>query len=210
MAQDRIDNLFAGESWSAVYTAFTNISLKAYDFDNIREALLSYIAQTYPDKFNDYIASSEFIAVLDLVAYLGHSLSFRMDLNSRENFLDTAERRSSILRLAKNLGYQKKRPINSRGFMKITSVSTNQKVYDSDGKSLQSKKILWNDSNNENWYDNFVTVLNAALQYNTKTNSPAASLTVGNVENYIHYVNENTTSKTVMYSFTGNDDGETR
>lgn len=210
MAQDRIDNLFASESWSAVYTAFTNISLKAYDFDNIREALLTYVAQTYPDKFNDYIASSEFIAVLDLVAYLGHSLSFRMDMNSRENFLDTAERRSSILRLAKNLGYQKNRPVNARGFMKISSVMTNQRVYDSDGKSLQSKKILWNDTNNENWYDNFVTVLNAALQYNTKTNSPAASSVVNGVQNNIHYVNESPTAKSVRYSFTGNIAGQTR
>ncbi len=210
MAQDRIDNLFASESWSAVYTAFTNISLKAYDFDNIREALLTYVAQTYPDKFNDYIASSEFIAVLDLVAYLGHSLSFRMDMNSRENFLDTAERRSSILRLAKNLGYQKNRPLNARGFMKISSVMTNQRLFDSDGKSLQSKKILWNDTNNDNWYDNFVTILNSALQYNTKTNSPAASSVVNGVQNNIHYVNENPKAKSVRYSFTGKVAGETR
>lgn len=68
MSQERVDNLFASESWSAVYTAYSNISLKAYDFDTIREALLAYVQQTYPDKFNDFISSSEFIAILDLVA----------------------------------------------------------------------------------------------------------------------------------------------
>ena len=99
MSQERVDNLFASESWSAVYTAYSSISLKAYDFDTIREALLAYVQQTYPDKFNDFIASSEFIAILDLVAYVGHSLSFRLDMNTRENFLDTAERRESILRM---------------------------------------------------------------------------------------------------------------
>ena len=101
MSKERTDNLFASESWTTVYTAFTNVSLKAYDFDTIREALLAYIGQTYPDKFNDFIASSEFIAILDLVAYLGHSLSYRLDMNTRENFMDTAERRASILRWQK-------------------------------------------------------------------------------------------------------------
>jgi len=83
MSQERVDNLFASESWTAVYTAFTNVSLKAYDFDTIREALIDYVSITYPDKFNDFISSSEFVAVLDLVAYLGHSLSFRLDMNTR-------------------------------------------------------------------------------------------------------------------------------
>ena len=55
MSQERIDNLFASETWSSVYTAFTNVSLKAYDFDTIRESLLAYISKTYPEKFNDFI-----------------------------------------------------------------------------------------------------------------------------------------------------------
>ena len=50
MSQERIDNLFASETWSSVYTAFTNVSLKAYDFDTIRESLLAYISKTYPEK----------------------------------------------------------------------------------------------------------------------------------------------------------------
>lgn len=77
MGQERVDNLFASESWSAVYTAYSNISLKAYDFDTIREALLSYVKTTYPSKFNDFIASSEFIAILDLVAYLATLIGFQ-------------------------------------------------------------------------------------------------------------------------------------
>ena len=202
MAQERVDNLFASESWSAVYTAFTNISLKAYDFDTIREALLSYVAQTYPDKFNDFIASSEFVAILDIVAYLGHSLTFRNDMNTRENFLDTAERRESVLRMAKTLGYNKTRPINSRGFMKITSVKTDQVIYDNNGNSLANRKITWNDSNNAEWYDDFVTILNAALAQGSTVESPAASYTSMGIENYLHHINENPKSKSVKYSFT--------
>ena len=210
MGQERVDNLFASESWSAVYTAFTNVSLKAYDFDTIREALLIYIRQTYPDKYNDFIASSEFVAVLDLVAYLGHSLSYRLDMNTRENFMDLAERKESILRMAKTLGYNKTRPINSRGFMKISSVMTNQTVYDSNGVSLANRVVNWNDANDSEWYENFITVINSALNKDTKIKNPKATLNISTVEHNLYEINEHPTNKSTVYGFKANVSGKNR
>mgnify|MGYP003653464545 FL=1 len=60
--------------------------------------MVAYLRENYPDDFNDYIESSEYVALLDLIAYISQSLSFRVDLNARENFLETAERRNSVLR----------------------------------------------------------------------------------------------------------------
>lgn len=210
MSQERTDNLFASESWTTVYTAFTNVSLKAYDFDTIREALLAYIGQTYPDKFNDFIASSEFIAILDLVAYLGHSLSYRLDMNTRENFMDTAERRASILQMAKTLGYKKTRPINAKGFMKISSLSTDEPVLDNLGISLSGKTINWNDSNDIDWYENFISVLNSAFSATTKIQNPTSTLTVADVEHSLYEINETPTTKNINYTFSANVDGKTR
>jgi hypothetical protein len=210
MSQERVDNLFASESWSAVYTAFTNVSLKAYDFDTLREALLVYIKQTYPDKFNDYIASSEFVAILDLVAYLGHSLSYRLDMNTRNNFLDLAERKESILRLAKTLGYNKTRPINARGFMKITSVKTDQVIFDNNGVSLANRVIQWNDPNSIDWYENFITIINASLDKNTKIQNPKANLQIETIDHNLYEINENPTSKSVVYPFKGAVAGQSR
>ena len=210
MSQERTDKLFASESWTAVYTAFTNISLKAYDFDTIREALLAYTAQTYPDKFNDFIASSEFIAILDLVAYLGHSLSYRLDMNTRENFMDTAERRASILQMAKTLGYNKTRPINAKGFMKITSLSTDENVYDNLGVTLAGKSVNWNDSNDIDWYENFISVLNSAFSSTTKIQNPPSTLTVADVEHSLYEINETSATKNVNYKFSANVDGKSR
>ena len=65
--------------------------------------MITYIRENYPEKFNDYIESSEFIAIIELLAYLSQNLAFRVDLNTRENFLATAESRESVLRLAKML-----------------------------------------------------------------------------------------------------------
>ena len=210
MSQERTDNLFASESWTAVYTAFTNISLKAYDFDTIREALLAYTVQTYPDKFNDFIASSEFIAILDLVAYLGHSLAFRLDMNTRENFMDTAERRASILQMAKTLGYNKTRPINAKGFMKITSVSTDEGVLDNEGVTLAGKVINWNDSNDIDWYENFISILNSSFSGTTKIQNPSSTLTIADIEHSVYNINEDSASKSVNYSFDANIDGKSR
>ena len=210
MSQERVDNLFASESWTAVYTAFTNVSLKAYDFDTIREALIDYVSITYPDKFNDFIASSEFIAILDLVAYLGHSLSFRLDMNTRENFLDTAERRESVLRMAKSLGYNKTRPINSRGFLKITSVVTNEPISDSVGDSLANRTINWNDSNNVDWYENFIDVINSALSSSSKIKDPMSSLVISGVENYLYEINQPDNSRTVSFAFNAPVSGSNR
>ena len=210
MSQERVDNLFASESWTAVYTAFTNVSLKAYDFDTIRAALVDYVATTYPDKFNDFIASSEFIAILDLVAYLGHSLSFRLDMNTRENFLDTAERRESVLRMAKTLGYNKTRPTNARGFLKITSITTDQPIADNEGNSLANRTINWNDSNNTDWYENFIDVINAALTSSSKIQDPMASMVVAGVENYLYELNETNASRAVSFSFEAPVSGKNR
>jgi len=210
MSQERTDSLFASESWTAVYTAFTNISLKAYDFDTIREALLAYTVQTYPDKFNDFIASSEFIAILDLVAYLGHSLAFRLDMNTRENFMDTAERRASILQMAKTLGYNKTRPINAKGFMKITSITTDENVFDNEGVTLAGKSVIWNDSNNIDWYENFISILNSTFAGTTKIQNPSSTLTISDVEHSLYEINEDSATKSINYSFSSNINGKSR
>ena len=101
----RQNNLFAAEDWDVAYQAYTQVDLQAYDFDTIRSAMVEYIKTNFPENFNDYIESSEFIAIIELLAYLGQSIAFRMDINTRENFLETAERRDSVFKLARMLGY---------------------------------------------------------------------------------------------------------
>ena len=112
MAKRRQDVLFAAEDYQVAYEAFTQANLKAYDFDTLKSAMVEYIRLNYPEDFNDWINSSEFVSIIDLVAYMGHSLAFRLDLSSRENFLETATQQDSVLRLAKQLGYAFKRHQN--------------------------------------------------------------------------------------------------
>ncbi len=82
----RQNNLFAAEDWSVAYQAYSQVDFQAYDFDTIRNAMVEYIKTNFPENFNDYIESSEFIAIIELLAYLGQSIAFRMDVNTRETF----------------------------------------------------------------------------------------------------------------------------
>ena len=108
---DRQNNLFAAEDWKIAYKAFSNIDFTSYDFNTLRLSMVNYIKQNFPENFNDYIESSEFISIIELLAFVSQSLAFRMDMNSRENFLETAERRESVFKLARMLGYSPRRRV---------------------------------------------------------------------------------------------------
>lgn len=161
--QKRQSNLYAGEDWKQIYEAFRVINLQAYDFDTIRESMIQYLRITYPDSFNNWIENDEFIFILDTISFLGQNLAFRMDMNSRENFLDTAERRSSVLKLAKMISYSPRRSYPSRGLAKLTEIKTNQDLKNSSGKSLRNVTIRWNDPLDSEWQENFFLVMNHAL-----------------------------------------------
>ena len=127
---ERQNRLLVAEDWTKIYQAFQQADFKSYDFETLRRTMVAYLQENYPDDFNDFVESSEYVALIDLIAYISQALSFRVDLNARENFLETASRRDSILRLARLINYNAHRNKTSTGLLKIDSLSTTQDVYD--------------------------------------------------------------------------------
>ena len=205
----RQNNLFAAEDWKTIYRIFTQSDFKSYDFDTIRQSMVNYMQVNFPEDFNDYIESSEFIAIIDLLAFLGQSLAFRIDLNSRENFLDTAERRESILKLAKLLSYKPSRNQPARGIVKIKSITTSEPITDGEGIDLQNKKVFWNDSANLNWYDQWLRVMNASFDSTNTFGSPVKSDTLQSIPTDIYYMN-NLKQFDVVRTFNSNIKGQSR
>ena len=177
----RSSNLFAAQDWTKVYQSFKEIDFQSYDFQTIRKSMVDYLRNFYPEDFNDYIESSEYIALIDLIAYIAQSVNFRTDLNARENFLETAERRDSILRLAKMLNYFPKRSQISRGLLKVDSVSTTEILSDSNGNSLDNLEVFWGDETNPDFLEQFTTIMNAAMVKTQRYGNPALSSTVGGI-----------------------------
>ena len=185
----RQTSLLVAEDWTKLYQTFRNADFQSYDYETLRASMVSYLQLYYPEDFNDFIESSEFIALIDMIAFLGQSLAFRGDLNARENFIDTAQRRDSILKLARLISYNPKRNINSRGFLKFTSVSTTETIYDSNGINLSNLVINWADAGNGNWQEQFTLILNATLISNQAIGKPSASQVINGITNDEYQIN---------------------
>ena len=171
----RQSNLLVTEDWKKLYQTFRDANFQSYDFETLRKSMIDYLRLYYPEDFNDYIESSEFVALIDLIAFLGQSLAFRTDLNARENFIDTAERRDSILKLARLVSYNPKRNIPSSGYLRIDSVSSTEALFDSNGTGLANLTVGWDDPTNENWVEQFNVVLNSALVSSQVVGKPGNS-----------------------------------
>jgi len=203
---NRINRLLAAEDWKKIYQAYTSADYQSYDFDNIRRSMISYLRENYPEDFNDYIESSEYLALIDLIAYVGQSIAFRTDLNARENFLELADRKESVLRLARLISYNPKRNIPATGMMKFDSITTTETILDSNNRNLKDQVIVWNDSTNPNWNEQFIKVLNAALPSTSRFGSPQKSGTVNSITTQQYRFNS-TNSGVPVYGFTKQVDG---
>jgi hypothetical protein len=203
---DRQNRLLQTEDWKRIYQTFRNADFQSYDFDNLRRTMINYLRQNYPEDFNDYIESSEYLALIDLIAFLGQNLSFRIDLNARENFLETAERRESILRLASLISYNPRRNQSANGLLKFESIKTSESIFDSSNLNLSGITIRWNDPSNTNYYEQFVKILNSALSVNNTIGRPLKIEDIANVSTEQYRFNAINTDIPV-FGFTKNVDG---
>jgi len=185
----RQTSIFGVEDWKRIYTTYREADLQSYDFETLRKSFIDYIRLYYPEAFNDYIESSEFVALLDVMAFMGQALAFRNDLNVRENFLDTAERRDSVVQLANLVGYTPKRNQAAQGYLKVFNVSTTENVVDFNGSNLSGVTVNWNDVTNANWLEQFTVIVNAALIDSQRFGKPGASKNILGVETQEYSVN---------------------
>lgn len=169
------------ENWERAYEVFQQVNFSAWDFNSIKESLLDYLKLYYPEDFNDFTENSDMIAILELFAYISEQMAYRYDLNAHENFISVAERKESVLRLAKLLSYNASRNIPARGLVKLTSIITTERVFDSRGTDLSNKTIYWNDPNNPNWKEQFILVINRVLEQEFGSVLPSDRVQVSDV-----------------------------
>jgi len=155
--------VFGVEDWKRIYQTYREADFQSYDFETLRKSFVDYLRLYYPETFNDYIESSEFIALLDVMAFMGQALAFRTDLNTRENYLDTAERRDSVVKLANLVSYTPKRNTEASGYLKVFSVQTTENVIDYNGVNLANVTVNWADPSNFDWQEQFTAIVNASL-----------------------------------------------
>lgn len=195
---DRQNRLLLAEDWKTIYQSFKYADFKSYDFDNLRRTMIEYLRENYPEDFNDYIESSEYLALIDMIAFLGQNISFRIDLNARENFIELAERKESVLRLANLLSYNATRNRPAQGLLKFTSVRTTEQVIDSNGFNLANRTVIWNDTTNPDSFEQFTKILNAGLPVQNTFGTPVKSDSVAGVATEQYRLNNVSNSVSVF------------
>jgi len=76
------------------------------EFQGIRKDLLQIAERNYPDTFQDFSQASFGSIMVDNLAYVADQLSFYLDYNVNETFLDTAYQYENIIRHGRTLGFK--------------------------------------------------------------------------------------------------------
>jgi len=92
-----------------------SIKYTSREFDTIKSDLIEYIKRYYPNTYRDFNEASFGSLVIDTVSYIGDILSFYIDYQANETFVETATEYENILRLGRQLGYKFKGAASSYG-----------------------------------------------------------------------------------------------
>jgi hypothetical protein len=85
-----------------------NITYLNKDFNSFRAALIEYAKTYYPTSYNDFSTSSPGTMFIEMASYIGDVLSFYLDNQIQENFLEYAKQTNNLFTLAYMLGYRPK------------------------------------------------------------------------------------------------------
>ena len=127
------------------------------DFTSIRSDLMQIAERLYPESFQDFSEGSFGSLMLDTIAYVGDQLSFYLDYNINESFLDTAYQYSNILRHGQALGYKNEGRPSTYGTVAIylqIPASTYALGPDSNYLPIVKKGTRFISTNNLNWNPN--------------------------------------------------------
>lgn len=83
-----------------------SIKYTSREFDTIKADLIDYIKRYYPNTYRDFNEASFGSLVIDTVAYIGDILSFYIDYQANETFLETATEFDNILKIGRQIGHR--------------------------------------------------------------------------------------------------------
>ena len=98
------------------------------DFGDLRNSLIEYTKTYFPSTYNDFSPSSPGMLFLEMSAYVGDVLSFYLDNQIQENFIQYARQQNNLYTLAYMLGYRPKvtgvAVVDVDVYQQIPSIST--------------------------------------------------------------------------------------
>jgi hypothetical protein len=95
------------------------INYSARDFSSIKESLIQHAKRYYPNTFKDFNEAGFGSLMLDTVSYIGDILSFYLDYQANESFLDTANEFKNVEKIARQMGYKEVEVPTSHGIVSL-------------------------------------------------------------------------------------------
>jgi len=95
------------------------IKYTSRDFNAIKQDLVEYAKRYYPDSYKDFSEAGFGALMTDMVAYVGDILSFYMDYQTNESYLDTSVEYNNIVRHGESLGHKFTTNPSSHGIVDI-------------------------------------------------------------------------------------------
>ena len=78
------------------------------DFDDFRSALIEYSKTYFPNTYNDFSNTSTGMLFMEMASYVGDVLSFYLDNQIQETFIQHARQTQNLFNLSYMLGYTPK------------------------------------------------------------------------------------------------------
>ena len=75
------------------------------DFNTLRDSLIQYSKTYFPNTYNDFSETSTGMLFMEMAAYVGDVLSFYLDNQIQETFIQKARQTTNLYALAYSLGY---------------------------------------------------------------------------------------------------------
>ena len=76
------------------------------NYNQLKQNLVEFTRTYFPDNFNDFSESNPGMIFLEMASYVGDVLSFYIDTQIQETFIESAQEKTNLLALAYNLGYK--------------------------------------------------------------------------------------------------------
>ena len=96
----------------------TKLEISQLDFDGIKDNLKTFLSQQ--DEFTDYnFEGAGMNILLDVLAYNTHYLGYNANMLANEMYLDSADQRSSVVSLAKQVGYTPRSALSSKATIDV-------------------------------------------------------------------------------------------
>ena len=96
------------------------INFAATDFLSLRDSLINYVKAAYPDEYKYFVESDLGMMFIELAAYQGAVMSMKADMLANENYIATAQQRTSVKKLLELIGVRMRGPLSAAADAQIT------------------------------------------------------------------------------------------